>query len=92
MIAIGRQYNSFDLMKDGMSKLITRNDSPDHGNITDEEAILMGPMTAVALYRIRTEQKNYYPPRSTLFTKFLDTDRELKLIRQEELSYTVTRT
>ncbi|KAF8190836.1 hypothetical protein BJ912DRAFT_878295 [Pholiota molesta] len=97
MIAIGRQYNSFALMEDGMSKLIARNENPGHGNITDEEAILMGPMTAVALYRFRAELKYYDKSLSgfeTLYTKlkFLDTNRELKLIKQEELGYTVIHT
>jgi hypothetical protein len=95
MIAIGRQYNSFALMEDGMSKLISRNENPGRGNITDEEAILMGPMTAVALYRFRAELKYYDKSLSgfgTLYTKFLDTNRELKLIKQEELGYTVIHT
>jgi hypothetical protein len=94
MIAIGRQYKCFELMKDGIHKIVGRS-----GGITDEEAVLMEPMTAVALYRIREENcacsvkrksEHVYTSTRDLITKYLDTDCELKSIKQEGLGYTVT--
>lgn len=75
-------------MKDGINIIIKRDE-----NINDEEAILMEPMTAVALYRLREVfwKKNMGFSLGKL-TEYLNTDRELQLIKQEELGYTVIHT
>ncbi|KJA28767.1 hypothetical protein HYPSUDRAFT_33120 [Hypholoma sublateritium FD-334 SS-4] len=84
-IAAGRAYKISQFMIDGFTRIITRDSL-----ITDLEAVIMDPLTAVALLRIRELNWNKIHRRlglnvpNEIEKQFAE---ELKMIRQDEEGY-----